>query len=91
MLPAGGLEEIVVERRLKRIYWTALAPAAAGFALAAVVRGGPAALLSAAWRALAGVVLFVLAVSAAAALYAVYYYYPSVRKLPYERRLFRGA
>lgn len=141
-----------MDSRLRKIYWIALAPAIAGFALATgASRGGLMPALTASWRSQAGLALFVLAVAAAvalpvlwralfayrlrgyrrvsetallrlqrrliltaaaapyltllayglqvprfyaagcvlAALYAVYYHYPSRRKLRYERRLFR--
>ena len=137
---------------LRKFYWIALAPAIAGFALAAAAgRGALMPALTDGWRSRAGLALFVLAVAAAvalpvlwralfayqlkgyrrasesallrlqrrliltaaaapylallayglqvprfyaagcvlAALYAVYYHYPSRRKIGYERRLFR--
>lgn len=148
----GNSEEIFVDSQLKKLYWTGLVPAIAGFALTAVTgRFWQVPAGSAGWRSGVGLVLFVLAVTFAAALpilwrsvfayrlrnrkgvsesalqrlqrqliltaiavpylallayglqvprfyaagsiiaalYAVYYHYPSRKKLHYEKRLFR--
>lgn len=149
---ATNFKETIVDRSLRKTYWIVLAPAMAGFVLAAgALQSGWMAAGTAAWRPQIGIVLFVLAVAFAvalpilwralfayrqkgrqrvtasallglqrrliltalaapylallayglqvprfyaagsmlAALYAVYYHYPSRRKLRYEKRLFR--